>query len=149
MEQLEWNELKHEVAGLVGHQEDEEQHHSEGERPMPKIRIDFSEMPKTVPAGSSIQLEPLRDAAELNFGDLVFMPRKGIPVLGRFLESQKQGDTTVLFLAKEASTKSHPHPVKEKIIWRVLCGEFEGRALNINQRGLRGLWNRLTRFGTA
>ena len=147
MSEFDWHELQDEVTELWG-EEPAEAPPPGRPRPSPhdyrpRLKIDYSEMPACVPVGSEVHLEPV-EPEDLNFGDLIFLPRGTMPVMGRFLGCY--GKT--LHLAKEGKSDVSIHKWNERFVMRVFSGHYHGRALNVGTAGLRGWWGRLTHFGT-
>lgn len=102
-------------------------------------------MPRIIPAGSIIELEP---AGELKFGDIVYVDKKDRKVLCRFLRQWSSNGEMMVMLAQPGVSSAMALPMKS-IVGKVGRVSFEERVTEPNKElFLFRLLQRLTDYGT-
>jgi hypothetical protein len=112
---------------------------------MKAVSLTVSEMPRLIPAGSIIELEPV---GELKFGDIVYADRKDRKVLCRFLRSWLSNGELMVMLAQPGQSSAIALPMKS-LVGKVARVSFEGNVKEPNKESfLFRLLPRLTDYGT-
>lgn len=112
------------------------------------VKVEVSEMPRLIPAGSVIELEDIPFQA-LRYGDVIYVSRPDRAVLCRFLRLWRSNDDHIMMLALPGIHEALAIPSKNLLgrVSRVLNGARIS-APN-NESILMRIWPRLTDYGTA
>lgn len=114
---------------------------------MKAVHLTVSEMPRLIPAGSIIELEPARIEA-LSYGDVVYADLKDRKVLSRFLRSWSSNGELMVMLA-QPGVKSPIVIALKSLVGKVARVSFEERVTEPNKElFLLRLLPRLTDYGT-
>lgn len=114
---------------------------------MKTVHVAVSEMPRQIPAGALVELDPAR-ADNLKFGDIVYVDLKDRKGLCRYLRGWSSNGDPMVMLAQPGFSQAIVLPFKA-LVGKVGRVSHEGKVTEPNQESpLLRLLPRLTQYGT-